>query len=197
MGEEIMRLYKYIIMFVFFVVVAVSQVGCSFFKEPVGSIKEDVAETVATLKELPPLQEGENFIVVSIGGAFPGTRRVFIVFNKGRYIELFSQDSVGIREWKKAQEYEEYIANRVKNNIGIKYFKERKISAEEINYYRNVVEDAKLYNWKDEYKKEMTDGTQWSISITLAGKYNRFIYGSNAFPNEWKNFIKYFSFLKS
>lgn len=187
-----MRLYKCMRLLVF-VVVAALQVGCAFFNEQPNVDKNNIP---ITSRELAPLQEGENFIVVTIGGYSYGTKTVFIDFNKGRYIELFMQDSAR-GEWKKSQEYEEYIDSRSKKPNGIKDFKEKQLSVEEISFYRKALEEVKIYNWKDKYiDQHIMDGTQWSVSLSLAGNSYRYIYGSNKFPKEWESFSKAFSYLQ-
>lgn len=46
-------------------------------------------------------------------------------------------------------------------------------------------------SWRDEYLQDACDGTQWQLTYREDGKKTRRIYGSNAYPPNWKQFIEW------
>lgn len=46
-------------------------------------------------------------------------------------------------------------------------------------------------SWSDEYLQTACDGTQWELTYREDGKKTRRIFGSNAYPPQWKQFIEW------
>lgn len=47
-----------------------------------------------------------------------------------------------------------------------------------------------LHEWKKQYRSDILDGEQWSVTISLSIGHKRNYSGSNAFPAYWKEFQK-------
>lgn len=46
-------------------------------------------------------------------------------------------------------------------------------------------------SWANEYYQCACDGTQWELTYREDGKKTRHIYGSNAYPPQWNQFIEW------
>lgn len=69
---------------------------------------------------------------------------------------------------------------------------ETKLNKADSNLFLQKIEELKIGKWKAKYCPEMRicDGTQWQIDYKEEGKRCRHIYGDNAYPDNWDDFIE-------
>lgn len=52
------------------------------------------------------------------------------------------------------------------------------------------IEQTRFELWKDKYWADICDGEQWRLSFQFEGENKRSIFGSNAYPENWPQFIE-------
>ena len=112
-----------------------------------------------------------KFLRFSIGGFFDGYNEVRLQIYKhtAKYEILFMNHS-------RMQEYHLYEKKRlpVKNPDRLSEW-----------------ETLSVNSWADEYFEPVCDGTQWELTYREEGKKTRHISGSNGYPPQWNQFIKW------
>ena len=106
----------------------------------------------------------------SIGGFFSGVKYARLWKEDGKYFKAFKGDF------------------RDPENI---YTEE--MLKDEIDFLENKLAELKINGWKKEYRPEgyvVCDGTQWNLEYKEVGKNCRHIYGDNAYPDSWNEFIE-------
>lgn len=64
------------------------------------------------------------------------------------------------------------------------------LSENEIMIFRDAINKLEIMKWKHKYvHPSILDGNQWSLKYKYEDSSLVSIYGSNAYPRNWKNFI--------
>ena len=65
-----------------------------------------------------------------------------------------------------------------------------RLTDEQINLFWKRLDELEVWNWNKEYHDPDTlDGTQWTLKINKQGKRKLKIFGSNAYPNNFDDFL--------
>lgn len=66
----------------------------------------------------------------------------------------------------------------------------KEISVEEFNAFARKLSELRINEWENEYiMYDVLDGTQWNLEYKEVGKHGRIIFGDNAYPDCWEEFI--------
>ena len=69
-------------------------------------------------------------------------------------------------------------------------YRHTKWSPKRFSHWNDRIDSIRFDSWENEYWIDACDGEQWTLLYKYEGKDNRYITGSNAYPDNWDQLQK-------